>query len=87
MMGLEMIKKYKPDLVLLDIMLPKMDGMAVIKKVHEDNSLRGISIIAITAKAMKGDKDELLKAGFDDYMSKPINPKELIIKIKNLINV
>lgn len=86
MMGLEMIKKYKPELVLLDIMLPKLDGMSIIKKVQEDKSIKGISIIAITAKAMKGDKEKLLKAGFDGYMSKPINPKELIEKIKILIN-
>jgi CheY-like chemotaxis protein len=86
MMGLKMIKKHKPDLVLLDIMLPKLDGMSVIKKVLEDDSLKEISIIAITANAMKGDKEKLLKAGFDDYISKPINVEELIKKIEKLLN-
>lgn len=84
-MGLKMIKEHKPDLVLMDIMLPKLDGISVLKEVRADSSLENIPIIAITAKAMKGDKENLIKAGFNDYIPKPFNVKEMIKKIKIFI--
>ena len=63
----------KVDLILMDIMMPVMDGMEAIKRIRADKILRDIPIIAITAKAMKGDKEVFLEAGANDYISKPID--------------
>ena len=83
--GLEMIRAQKPDLVLMDIMLPGMDGVAVIKQVRNDKTIAGIPVMVVTAKAMKGDKESFLAAGFDSYISKPIDPNDLIKKIQSFL--
>lgn len=75
--GLEMIRATKPPLVLLDITLPGIDGIAVVKIVKADESLRHIPVIALTASAMRGDRERFLEAGCDDYLSKPIQVMEL----------
>jgi len=85
--GLEMIQGDKPDIVLMDIMLPKLDGVQVLKKVRADKALSEIPVIAITAWAMKGDKEKLLKAGFDEYLAKPFVPGELIEKINTFLDM
>lgn len=61
-----------PDLVLLDISLPGMDGTEVLQRMRADQRLRGIPVIALTAHAMAGDREKFLAAGFDDYVTKPI---------------
>jgi len=78
--GQEAVEKAKtenPDLILLDIYLPKMDGYEVTKRLKADINLRNIPIIALTAHAMKGNMEEILAAGCDGYISKPINIREL----------
>jgi len=84
--GLEIAIKNKPDLILLDISLPIMDGTEVMKKIREDERIKHIPTIALTAHAMKGDRERLMKFGFDDYMSKPIvSDLDLIEMINRLI--
>jgi len=84
--GLEMIKEDKPDAILLDISLPDMDGVEVLKHIRVDEKLKHIPTIALTAHAMVGDKEKFLSLGFDDYVSKPIvDDEELIKKIENLV--
>lgn len=75
----------KPDLILLDMSLPVMDGWTVAGKLKADDSTRGIPIIALTAHAMVGDREKALAAGCDDYETKPIDFKRLLAKIDGLI--
>ncbi len=76
--GLEMVRSMMPPLVLLDITLPGIDGIEVVKNVKSDQSIRHIPVIAVTASAMRGDKERFLEAGCNDYLSKPIQVSELI---------
>ncbi len=66
------ISAKRPDLVLLDISLPGMDGTEILQRLRADAALRTLPIIALTAHAMAGDKEKFLAAGFDDYVTKPI---------------
>lgn len=66
------LRAQSVDLVLLDISLPGMDGLEVLQKLRKDDALEGVPVVAITAHAMTGDRERLLRAGFDDYISKPI---------------
>ncbi len=81
--GLEQILKKKPDLVLLDISLPEMDGNDVIRAVRADKSISTTPVIALTAHAMAGDKERFIATGFDDYMSKPIVDDDALIAMMN----
>ncbi|MFL7790513.1 MAG: response regulator [Anaerolineae bacterium] len=76
--GLAMVQELKPPLVLLDIGLPGMDGLEVVGRIKADETLCGIPVIALTASAMRGDRERFLAAGCDDYLSKPIQAMELI---------
>ncbi|MCC6615159.1 MAG: response regulator [Anaerolineae bacterium] len=79
--ALEILDKEKPALILLDLSLPLMDGWTTAKKIKENEALANIPIIALTAHAMLGDKERALAAGCDDYVSKPINFRELAGKL------
>ena len=80
--GFEMISALKPPLVLLDISLPLMDGMQIAGKVKSIPELEKIPLIALTASAMRGDRERFLEAGCDDYLSKPVGALELINMIE-----
>ncbi len=71
----------KPDLILLDISLPGMDGTEVLQKIRSDDALRALPVIALTAHAMSGDRDRFLTAGFDDYITKPILDESILIRV------
>jgi CheY-like chemotaxis protein len=75
--ALDMALRERPDLIIMDIMLPKKSGLVVTKKLRETPAFNHIPIIAITAYAMKGDKERFTIDGFDAYLSKPINTREL----------
>lgn len=75
--GIEMLRKNKYGLVLMDIQMPEINGYEATKIIREDSDIKDTIIVAITANAMDGDKGECLKAGMDDYISKPINPDSL----------
>ena len=79
-------RRSRPDLVLLDISLPGMDGGEVLKRIRADEGLRGLPVIALTAHAMAGERERYLAAGFDDYIAKPIvDERELLRAIARLL--
>lgn len=83
--GLDMARKENPDLILLDLMLPEMDGLDVCKAIKNEAKISHIPIIILTAKAQEADKIVGLELGADDYMTKPFSPRELIARIKAVL--
>lgn len=83
--GLKAIKTHKPDLILLDVMLPDLDGISILKEIRNDNKLKKIPVIMLTAKSSEYDKVLGLDLGADDYVTKPFGMMELISRIKALI--
>ena len=75
----------KPDLILLDIQLPNMDGLTLTRMLRSNQETKDIPIVAVTAYAMKGDKERVLEAGCDAYVSKPIDTRELPVIVANFI--
>ncbi|MFH2037868.1 MAG: response regulator [Chloroflexota bacterium] len=84
--GLEIIRKEKPDLVLLDLMMPEMDGWEVYQQIKSDESTQNIPVIVVTAKAQSIDRVLGLHiAKVDDYISKPFSPQELLDSIESIL--
>ncbi|MBF0286981.1 MAG: response regulator [SAR324 cluster bacterium] len=80
--GINMALIHLPDLVLLDMSLPKMDGFTVVRKIKEYDTIQHIPVIATTALAMIGDREKTLAAGCDEYIAKPLDSEELLAKIE-----
>lgn len=78
-------KEVRPDLILLDWMLPNISGIDVLKKIRSDKDLQGIPVIMLTAKNMENDKVEGLEVGADDYITKPFSIKELLARISSVL--
>jgi CheY-like chemotaxis protein len=70
--AIEGFRKNRPDVVILDISLPEMDGTEILRRIREDADLQDLPVIALTAHAMVGDREKYLSAGFNDYVAKPI---------------
>ena len=83
--GLELVKKEVPDLVLLDLMLPGLDGIEVCRKLKADSVTHSVSIVMVTAKGEESDIVLGLGIGADDYVTKPFSPRELIARIKSVL--
>lgn len=83
--AIEKAKSENPDLILLDIYLPKMDGYEATKILKRDGRLKDIPVIALTAHAMKGNREEALAAGCDGYIPKPIDVRELPKQIQHFL--
>jgi len=83
--GVRMTEQTKPDLILMDLGMPVMDGWEATRKIKANDALKHIPIIAVTSHAMVGDEIDARKAGCDDYLSKPIDDEALIQKIKRFI--
>lgn len=74
--GLAMARAQLPDLILLDIQMPVMNGYMVIRELRNTPELKKVKVIAVTSFAMKGDREKALEAGFDDYVTKPIDTRK-----------
>ena len=84
--GVEMARTERPDLILMDMSLPVMDGWAATRALKASADTRGIPVIALTALAMAGDREQALEAGCDDYDAKPVELPRLLEKIEALLN-
>ncbi len=85
--GLKMLSSNKNvGVVLMDMMMPEMDGYEAIEKMKSDHQLKDIPVIAITAQAMTGDREKCMEAGADGYISKPVDVDELLLLLNQLID-
>ena len=83
--GVRKAEEEKPDLILMDLGMPVMDGWEATRKIKANDALKHIPIIAVTSHAMVGDEIDARKAGCDDYLSKPVDDEELLKKIKKFL--
>jgi len=85
--ALEMTASFKPDLILLDIMMPKYSGFEVCEKLKANAETKNIMILMVTALTELGDIERAVTAGCDDYLSKPVNKAELLKRVENLLKL
>jgi CheY-like chemotaxis protein len=83
--GIQLARDWQPDLLLMDIQLPGMDGLEATKKIKKDKSLNGIPIVALTSYAMQGDEEKALAAGCVGYITKPIDTKAFLKTIEKYL--
>jgi len=85
--ALEKVQQHNPDLILLDIMMPKMSGFQVCRRLKGDQKTRDIQILMVTALNELGDIEQASECGTDDFVSKPVNKFELLTRVKSLLRV
>jgi two-component system cell cycle response regulator DivK len=83
--GVRMAATHRPDLILMDIQLPELDGYEATRRIKADPASAGIPIIAVTSYALSGDEAKTRAAGCDGYVAKPFSPRELLAKVRALI--
>ncbi len=83
--ALQLVATWKPDLILLDVMMPRISGFEVCKSLRSNPATRDISILMITALDQPSDMDRAVEAGTDDFISKPINKTELLLRVRSLL--
>ena len=84
--ALELARRHRPDLILMDIQLPAVSGLQVTKWIKEDDNLRMIPVIAVTAFAMKGDKEKMRDGGCEDYIAKPISVASFLQTVERFLS-
>ncbi len=84
---LDQVARFQPDLILLDIMMPKLSGFEVCKEIKKDPATRGIMILMVTALNEVGDIERAVAAGCDDFLSKPVNKLELLKRVENMLKL
>ena len=84
--ALRMIEQTQPDLLLLDIGMPVLDGFAVVRKIRQNPRLAPLPVVAVTAYAMQGDREKILNSKFDGYLSKPVNSQSLSEELDRLLS-
>ncbi len=85
--GLRMASEQSPDLILLDLSLPEMDGWEVLKYLKQDPKMKEIPVVALTAHALVSDRNRALEAGFDEYDIKPVEMPRLLKKMETLLQI
>jgi CheY-like chemotaxis protein len=84
--ALRSIEQTQPDLVLLDIGMPLLDGFGVIRKIRENPRFASMPVVAVTAYAMQGDREKILSAKFDGYLSKPVDARTLVQELDRVLS-
>jgi two-component system cell cycle response regulator DivK len=80
--AVELALEHRPDLVLMDIQLPDIDGVEALGRLRADDRFASVPVLALTAQAMEGDRERFLAAGFDGYLSKPVNIADFVATVK-----
>jgi two-component system cell cycle response regulator DivK len=83
--GIQMAEAHRPDLILMDIQLPVVDGYEATRRIKSNPTLSAIPIIAVTSYAMSGDEMEAMRAGCDGYISKPFSPRSLLATVRDIL--
>lgn len=83
--GIAMTKEQMPDLILLDLQMPGMNGFETLRQIRDDPRIQGMKVVAVTSYAMAGDRKQVLAAGFDGYIAKPLDTKEFPKTVKKMI--
>jgi two-component system, cell cycle response regulator DivK len=83
--ALAMVEQTPPDILLLDIGMPQLDGFGVVRKLRENPRFASLPVVAVTAYAMQGDREKILNSGFDGYLSKPVNSASLVQELDRLL--
>ncbi len=86
MEALSLARQYRPDLILMDIQLPEVSGLEVTKWIKEDDTLRSIPVVAVTAFAMKGDEEKMREGGCEAYIAKPISVGKFIETVRRFLD-
>jgi CheY-like chemotaxis protein len=84
--ALRVLEESKPEILLLDLGMPVLDGYGTVRKIRENPGLATLPVLAVTAYAMQGDKERILSSGFDGYLSKPIDPTLLFQELERLLS-
>jgi two-component system, cell cycle response regulator DivK len=84
---LEILRVFRPDLILMDVQLPGMDGLELTRRLKASPATNEIVIVALTASAMKGDEEKALKIGCDGYITKPIDTRTLVPRVKEYLRL
>ena len=84
--GVRLAKELRPDLVLMDIQLPGINGIVALGQIRDDPAIRDTPVIAVTASAMTQDRQKIMAAGFDGYQSKPINVKDFLAAVRAMLD-
>jgi len=84
--AMTMIRKSKPDILILDVMMPNKSGYDVCREVKSDPELQNIHVFMLTAKGQKGDREDALSQGADEYISKPFSPIQVLARVKELLS-
>lgn len=84
--GIAAAEKEKPDIILIDIQLPGIDGYEVARRIKSDENLKHIPLIAVTSYVLKGDREKIIEAGCDEYIPKPINTRKFPAQIEKYLN-
>lgn len=85
--AVELVRQHKPDLILMDIQLPEVSGLEVIRWLKDDEATRHIPVIAVTAFAMKGDEEKIRQGGCEAYLSKPISVVKFLETVRTYLSV
>ena len=83
--GLEKAKKERPDLILLDILMPKVNGFSACRAIKSDETLKGSYVIMLTGKGQEVDKEMGYKEGADEFLTKPFSPMEIVAKVRRIL--